>query len=57
VRGAGLWSEHARKRGDLYLQIKLQTANLSPEEVAKILEMEKKQKPANPSFIVKKKLT
>jgi DnaJ-class molecular chaperone len=57
VRGAGLWSEHAKKRGDLYLQLKLQTLSFTKEEVSKILEMEKNKKPANPSFISKKKLT
>lgn len=57
VRGAGLWSENNRKRGDLYLQIKLQSVVMSKEDVAKILDIEKKNKSVNPSFISKKKLT
>lgn len=56
VRGAGLWSESNRKRGDLYLQIKLQNIDLSKEDVQKIIDIEKKQKLDIPSFISKKKL-
>lgn len=57
IRGAGLWSEGMRKRGDLYLQIKLQTVNLSKEEISKIVDMEKGKSNGLPSFISKKKLT
>lgn len=57
VRGAGLWSENSKKRGDLYLQIKLQIVPLSKEDISKIVDIEKQKKVSNPSFISKKKLT